>query len=92
MLGTGQLPGVGNEPLAVGKAFGLKPGQKSAPFQGEQGVLVVEAVSVQKPTVPTDVKSVRQQLMAQRAARTDNLTYEAIKQHANVKDERTKFF
>ncbi|UOQ80698.1 peptidylprolyl isomerase [Hymenobacter sp. 5414T-23] len=91
-LGTGLLPGLGNEPLAVGKAFGLKPGQKSAPFQGEQGVLIVEPVSVQKPTTNTDVKAVRQQLTAQRTARADGLIYEAVKAHANVKDNRTKFF
>ncbi|TGD78008.1 peptidylprolyl isomerase [Hymenobacter wooponensis] len=91
-LGTGLLPGLGNEPLAVGKAFGLKAGQKSAPFQGEQGVLIVEPVSVQKPTTNTDVKAVRQQLTAQRTARVDGLTFEAVKAHANVKDNRTKFF
>ncbi|SNC77021.1 peptidyl-prolyl cis-trans isomerase D [Hymenobacter gelipurpurascens] len=91
-LGTGMIPGLGSEPVAVGKAFGLKPGQKSAPFQGEQGVLIVEPVSVQKPTTNTDVKAVRQQLAAQRAARVDGLTFEAVKAHANVKDNRTKFF
>ncbi|GAA5090913.1 hypothetical protein GCM10023259_103700 [Thermocatellispora tengchongensis] len=29
VLGQGQIPGLGAEPVAVGKAFGLKPGQKS---------------------------------------------------------------
>ncbi|UOQ75429.1 SurA N-terminal domain-containing protein [Hymenobacter sp. 5516J-16] len=92
VLGQGLIPGLGNEPVAVGKAFGLKPGQKSAPFAGEQGVLIVEPVSVQPAPAATDVKAVRQQLTAQRTARTDGLTYEAIKQHANIKDNRTKFF
>ncbi|GAB3301590.1 SurA N-terminal domain-containing protein [Hymenobacter tenuis] len=91
-IGQGLIPGLGNEPVAVGKAFGLKPGQKSAPFAGEQGVLIVEPVSVQPATNATDVKAVRQQLAAQRVARTDGLTYEAIKQQANIKDNRTKFF
>jgi peptidyl-prolyl cis-trans isomerase D len=30
VLGQGSIPNVGFEPLAVGKAFALKPGQKSA--------------------------------------------------------------
>ncbi|RPD49256.1 peptidylprolyl isomerase [Hymenobacter sediminis] len=92
VLGQGQIPGLGNEPVAVGKAFGLKPGQKSAAFAGEQAVMIVEPVSVQPATNTTDVNTVRQQLTAQRSARTDGLTYEAIKQHANIKDNRTKFF
>ena len=91
-LGTGTIPGLGAEPAAVGAAFGLKPGQKSAPLQGEQGVLIVEPVTINAPTSPADVAATRQQLTAQRASRTDGLLYEAVKANANVKDERTKFF
>lgn len=92
VLGSGTIPGLGSEPLAVGKAFGLKPGQKSAPIQGEQGVLIVEPVSVQKPTAPSDIVAVRKQLTDQRVARADGLIYEAVKANANIKDERNKFF
>ncbi|MBC6991738.1 peptidylprolyl isomerase [Hymenobacter sp. BT491] len=91
-LGSGVIQGLGAEPVAVGKAFGLKPGQKSAPFQGEQGVLIVEPVSVQKSAAKTDVAAVRKQLTTQRSARLDGAIYEAVKDKANIKDERTKFF
>ncbi|MCC3153421.1 SurA N-terminal domain-containing protein [Hymenobacter sp. BT770] len=93
VMGQGNLTNVGFEPLAVGKAFALKPGQKSAPIQGEQGVLVVEPVSVTPPATPnTNLKAVQQQLAQQRAQQQDGKIYEAIKAHANVKDSRTKFF
>jgi len=85
------IPGVGFEPDAVGRAFTLKPGQKSAPIQGEQGVLVVEGTSV-TPGAPGDVKAGQTQLAQQRQQRQDGLIYEAIKAHANVKDNRSKFF
>lgn len=91
-LGSGVIPGLGGEPVAVGKAFGLKAGQKSAPIQGEQGVLIVEPVSVTKAPAPADVKALRQQLTSQRTARVDGAIYEAVKARANIKDERTKFF
>ena len=91
-LGQPTLPTVGFEPLAVGTAFGLKPGQHSAPLQGEQGVLVVEPVSVTPAAPAADLKAVRQQLVQQRQQRQDGLLYEAIKAHANVKDNRAKFF
>ena len=91
-LGQSTLPNVGFEPLAVGTAFGLKPGQHSAPLQGEQGVLLVEPVSVAPAAPAADLKAVRQQLAQQRQQRQEGLIYEAIKAHANVKDNRAKFF
>jgi peptidyl-prolyl cis-trans isomerase D len=87
----GTIPNVGFEPDAVGRAFSLKPGQKSAPIQGEQGVLVVEPTGV-FPATPSDLKMVRQQLMQQRQQRQDGLIYEAIKSQAKVQDNRSKFF
>ena len=92
VLGQGSIPNVGFEPLAVGKAFALKPGQKSAAIQGEQGVLVVEPVSVSPAPAAGNLKAVQQQLAQQRAQQQDGKIYEAIKAHANVKDNRTKFF
>ncbi|RSK37657.1 peptidylprolyl isomerase [Hymenobacter metallilatus] len=91
VLGQGQIPGLGAEPVAVGKTFGLKAGQKSKAFAGEQGVLIVEPVSV-TPATNADAKAAKLQLTGQRTARADGLIYEAIKQHANVTDNRTKFF
>ena len=89
--GQGLIPNVGFEPDAVGRAFALKPGQKSAPIKGEQGVLVVEGTMV-FPATPSDLKVVRQQLTQQRQQRQDGLIYEAIKGHAKVQDNRSKFF
>ena len=93
LLGQGNIANVGFEPVAVGKAYALKSGQKSAPIQGEQGVLVVELEGTPTPAPSTtDLKAVRQQLAQQRAQQQDGKIYEAIKAHANVKDNRTKFF
>ncbi len=92
MLGQGSLTNVGFEPLAVGKAFALKPGQHSAALRGEQGVLVVEPVSLTPAPANADLKAVRTQLALQRAQQQDGKIYEAIKAHANVKDNRAKFF
>ena len=92
VLGQGSIPNVGFEPVAVGRAFALKPGQKSAAIQGEQGVLVVEPVSTTPAAAAADLKAVRTQIAQQRAQAQDGKIYEAIKAHANVKDNRTKFF
>jgi peptidyl-prolyl cis-trans isomerase D len=91
-LGQANLPNVGFEPLVAGRALSLKPGQKSGPIQGEQGVLVVESVKVDGAPAIADLKGMRQQLAQQRQGRMDGQIYEAIKAHANVKDNRSKFF
>jgi peptidyl-prolyl cis-trans isomerase D len=92
VLGQGSIPNVGFEPLAVGKAFALKPGQKSAPIEGEQGVLVVEPVAIVPGAATFDAKALRAQLTQQRSGQQDGKIYEAIKAQANVKDNRSKFF
>ncbi|OON70944.1 peptidylprolyl isomerase [Hymenobacter sp. CRA2] len=93
VLSQGAIPGLGNEPVAVGTAFGLKNGQRSAPIQGEQGVLVVELVSKTEPTAPSqDLKNVRAQLQNMRGSRSSGAIYEAVRKQADVKDERVKFF
>ena len=90
--GQGSIPNVGFEPDAVGRAFALKAGQKSAPIQGDQGVLVVEGLAVAAPPAVADYKALRQQLTQQRQQRQDNLIYEALKANAKVEDNRSKFF
>jgi len=91
-LAQGTLPAVGFEPEAVGRAFALKPGQKSAPLQGEQGVLVVEGGPITPAPAVADLRALRQQLTQQRQQRFEGQLYEAIKAHAQVVDNRTKFF
>ena len=89
--GQSSIPNVGFEPDAVGRAFALKAGTKSPAIQGEQGVLVVEAATV-TPAAVGDLKAIRQQLTQQRQQRQQNQIFEAIKAHASVEDNRSKFF
>jgi peptidyl-prolyl cis-trans isomerase D len=91
-LATANAQGLGFEPVAVGNAFGLKPGQRTQPIQGEGGVVVMEMSSVTPAPPVTDVNSVKQQLAGQRAGRVQGAIYEAVKKNANVEDNRVRFF
>lgn len=91
-LASGVIPGVGMEPVAVGKAFGLKPGARTAPFEGQSGVTVVELTSLNKAPVTSDLKSIKEQMLTTRASKTENNAFEAIKAKADIKDNRVKFF
>ncbi|GAB2543696.1 peptidylprolyl isomerase [Rufibacter soli] len=91
-LGAANVPGLGFEPVAIGKAFGLKPGQRTAPIEGEGGVVVVELSSITPATPVTDVKAVKQQLLGTRAGRVQSALYEAVRKNAKVEDNRVRFF
>ncbi|GAA4308757.1 peptidylprolyl isomerase [Nibribacter koreensis] len=91
-LGTANAQGLGYEPVAIGNAFGLKPGQRTQPIQGEGGVVVMEMTSVTPAPPVTDVNTVKQQLAGQRAGRVQGAIYEAVKQNAKVEDNRVRFF
>ncbi|RIJ37681.1 peptidylprolyl isomerase [Pontibacter oryzae] len=86
------IPGLGVEPVAVGKAFGLKPGARTAPFQGEGGVLIVELSNLTPAPEINDFSNVKEQLRLTRAGRAESNAFEAIKEKADIKDNRVRFF
>ena len=91
-LNGGSLTSPGSDPTALGKAFGLKPGQKSKAFAGDNGVFVMECLN--KTAAPeikdyTIYKNNARQQLAQRASYTIS---EAIKENAKITDNRAKFY
>lgn len=91
-LASGLLNTAGADPVALGRAFGQKPGQKSKPFVGEGGVFVVETVAqTPAPQIAdyTQYKTTGQQQAAQRAS---YYAGEAIKDAAKITDNRARFY
>lgn len=89
---SASIPGVGVEPVAVGKAFGLKPGARTAPFEGQAGVMMVELTSLNPAPEIDDLSNVKQQILATRASRAETKAFEAIKEKSEIKDNRVRFF
>ncbi|MFD2999796.1 SurA N-terminal domain-containing protein [Pontibacter toksunensis] len=86
------IPGLGVEPVAVGKAFGLKPGARTAPFEGQTGVLMVELTQMNPAPEINDFSNVKEQLRSTRTNTVQNNAFEAIREKADVKDNRVRFF
>jgi peptidyl-prolyl cis-trans isomerase D len=86
------IPGIGLEPVAVGKAFALKPGTRTAPIEGQGGVIVVELVQLTQSPEVQDLSGVKAQLVNQRSSRVESNAFEAIKEKADIKDNRVRFF
>lgn len=91
-LATGFLRSAGVDPIALGKAFGQKPGQRSKPFTGEAGVLVVETTNVVQAPAIADYTVYKTQIQQNVSSRTGFYINEAIKEAAKVEDRRAKFY
>ncbi|MCF2516566.1 SurA N-terminal domain-containing protein [Dyadobacter sp. CY351] len=91
-LATGFLTSAGFDPIALGKAFGLKPGQKSDVFTGENGVFIMELVSKTEAPRVADYTQYKTQLTQSLESRMSYLVNEAIRENAKIEDRRAKFF
>ncbi|GAB4008537.1 peptidylprolyl isomerase [Spirosoma sp. KCTC 42546] len=91
-LATGFLRSAGVDPVALGKAFGLKPGKRSKPFIGEGGVLIMETASLTPAPAVADYTMYKTQIQQNNTSRVSFYINEAIKEAAKVEDRRSKFY
>jgi peptidyl-prolyl cis-trans isomerase D len=91
-LAASTMPGVGYEPAVIGKAFGLKQGARTAPFEGQSGVAIVELVQLNAAAAPADLSAIKQQMQSSLSAGVETKAYEAIKEKSEIKDNRVRFF
>ena len=91
-LSSNSLPTVGYDPVAVGLAFSLESGKRSKPVAGENGVVVVELVNKTVAPGLNDYSSQKTQIQQGSLNRTSLGVAEAIKEHADIVDERYRFY
>lgn len=86
------IPGVGMESRVVGTVFGLQPSKVSKPIEGEQGVYVVSVNKFTEPAPLTNVYKQKQQMNQMLDQRIQGETFQALREKADVKDYRVRFF
>ncbi|MCF0058142.1 SurA N-terminal domain-containing protein [Dyadobacter sp. CY356] len=91
-LATGFLTSAGFDPIALGKVFGLKPGQKTGVFTGENGVFIMELINKTDAPKIADFTQNKTQLTQSLESRSSYLVNEAIRENAKIVDRRAKFF
>ncbi|HYG01579.1 MAG TPA: peptidylprolyl isomerase [Chryseosolibacter sp.] len=92
-LSSNSLPTAGFDPRAVGIAFSLESGKRSAPFSGENGVFVMELQSLTIAPETNDYASYKTILEQQNSmGRSGFSINEAIKEAAKIEDQRYKFY
>ncbi len=91
-LANNFIPGIGNEPDAVGTIFALKTNQISKPIKGENAVIVVLVKSFKEPAPSKDYSAIIKQLGDQHRSRSDYEVFNALKEKAGIEDNRGKFY
>jgi len=89
------LPGMGSEPYVVGFALSLAEGTVSNPVEGKKGVYLVEVLSKTAVEPREEYVAYRDELEEKRKNEMVNYdagVYKALKEIANVKDERAKVY
>ena len=86
------LSGAGAEPKVVGAAFGLAEGGVSKPIIGTKGVYVVEVTKINEATTLDNYQAIANRLSTARTTAAQTKVYEALKETADVEDNRARFF
>jgi peptidyl-prolyl cis-trans isomerase D len=86
------LSGAGAEPKVVGVAFGLEEGGVSKPIVGNKGVYVVEVTKINETTSLDNYQAIANRLSTARTNAAQTKVYEALKETADIEDNRARFF
>ncbi|MGI4749159.1 MAG: SurA N-terminal domain-containing protein [Janthinobacterium lividum] len=86
------IPGIAQENKVIGSIFGSPLHKVSKPIEGQNGVYVYAVDSFNNPAVVANNLKDRQQISQAMLQRVDTDVFNVLKDKANVKDYRAKFF
>jgi len=86
------LPGAGREPMVVGTAFALGEGQTSGLIKGETGVYMLKVTKKTEAPNVENYSTYANTLRASTAARVSGSVYNALKDKAEIEDNRATFY
>ncbi len=86
------IPGVGEEPVVVGTAFGIAEGATSKPVIGEKGVFVVKVTGIEKAPDLQNYTSDANELAQRTANAATSQLVEALKKSMKITDNRATFY
>jgi len=91
-LANPTLPGAGREPEVVGSVFALEPGSVSSPIAGNNGVYMVELESINEAPGMNSYSGIAEQETASRRQNASQRLFEALREKAEIEDNRARFY
>ncbi len=86
------IAGAGNEPKVVGAAFGLNEGELSSPIVGERGVYVLKVTKITEAAPLDNYTSYANQQAQNARIAVNSKVLAALKEAAEIEDNRSKFY
>ncbi|MDG1330275.1 MAG: peptidylprolyl isomerase [Flavobacteriaceae bacterium] len=86
------IAGAGTESKVIGTAFGLKVGETSSLIDGVKGVFMVKVTAVNNAPDLQDYSAFANQLNASSAVSIDADAFNALKNKADIEDNRAAFY
>ena len=86
------IPGAGREPAVVGTAFAMNEGDTSQLIKGETGVFLVELSKKEIAPELENYSTYAGNLQSSNALRVNNAVYTALKNKAEIEDNRSVFY
>lgn len=87
-MAGGSMPDIGYDPVALGKLFGMKKGQTSAPFMGESGIVAFTCENTTPAPKIADYNTYKTNIQSRRSGPVSYYLLEAMKDLKKIKDER----
>ncbi|WP_297762157.1 peptidylprolyl isomerase [uncultured Muriicola sp.] len=89
---TPTIPGAGREPLVVGTAFSMNTGDTSKLITGESGVFMFEVTNKEEAPALDNYVTYANTLQAANASSVANSIVNALKEKAEIEDNRSIFY
>ena len=89
---TPTLSGAGQEPRVVGAAFGISEGETSSLIDGNNGVYVIQVTKVTPAGELPNYQANATRLATTKASAAGTLLYDALKEAAEIEDNRKVFY
>ena len=86
------IAGAATEPMVVGAAFGLKPGEVSKAIEGRNGVYVVRLTAIDKAPDLEDYSAFVARAQQAQGTGATLSAYNALKKAADIEDNRAVFY
>jgi peptidyl-prolyl cis-trans isomerase D len=86
------IQNLGREMSIVGNLFSSVEGKITPPLKGESVVIIALVTKVSQPAKDADVKPTQQQLLTSLKQRSEYEVQNALKEKANIEDNRGKFY
>lgn len=86
------ISGAGSEPKVVGVLFGLAEGETSGLVDGNRGVFMVQVTKVNDATKLDNYQAMANRLSTTRVNSAQTKVYNALKETADIEDNRARFY